>query len=79
MKRMEIDYTTTLYIDNIKVLSRLFRRLKEHYLVFDSVCPPETYNLGASQTYGLLIDKKDGYLVMRIIPGDEVLDFVLRL
>lgn len=80
MKRFELDYTTTLYVDYMKNLQRVYKKLNKHYAVFIDSEYRLNCNIGSTRVYGTLIGKLgNGQYSVRFIPGDEVLAELLGL
>lgn len=80
MKRFELDYTTTLYIDYMKNLQRAYKKLNKHYAIFIDSTYRLNCNIGSTRVYGMLIGKLgNGQYSARFIPGDEVLAELLGL
>lgn len=80
MKRFELDYTTTLYVDSMKNLQRVYKKLNKHYAVLIDSTHRLNCNIGSTRVYGMLIGKLgNGQYSVRFIPGDEVLAELLGL
>lgn len=80
MKRFELDYTTTLYVDCMKNLQRVYKKLKHHNVVFIDSAYRLNCNIGSTRVYGMLIGKLGGgQYSVKFIPGDEVLAELLGL
>ena len=79
MKRYELDHAT-LYVDYMKNLQRVYKKLNKHYAVFIDNANRINCNIGSTRVYGMLIDKLGGsQYSVRFIPGDEVLAELLGL
>lgn len=80
MKRFECDDDTTLYVDYMKNLQRIYKKLNKHYAVFIDSAYSLNCNIGSTRVYGMLIGELgDGQYSVRFIPGDEVLAELLGL
>lgn len=80
MKRIEMDNNRTLYIDYMKNLQRVYKKLNKHYAVFIDSTYRLNCNIGSTRVYGMLIGKLGGgQYSVRFIPGDEVLADLLGL
>lgn len=74
IERIELENDRTLYIGHIVDLKRLHRKLDKHYIVWSDENSGTKFNIGTSRVYGMLISKTSGgYMVINIMPGDEVL------